>query len=62
MDWLGVVAVVLVALIAVACLAIKRNSAISQSDTIPSYSPAAVNDKVVIVKDWKEEELGYPMR
>jgi len=56
MLWLLMV-LVLVALIAAACLSSRGRGASPQSVTMPSFTPNPENDKVVLVKGWNEVEI-----
>ena len=56
MSWLLLV-IVLVALVAVACLSFRGKGANPESASIPNFTPNPQNDKVILVKGWNEVEI-----
>ncbi len=56
MSWLLLV-IVLIALVAVACISFRGRGASSESATIPNFTPNPENDKVILVKGWDSSEI-----
>jgi hypothetical protein len=56
MTWVLLV-IVLVALVTAACRSFRDRGISLESATIPSFTPTAENDKVILVKGWNESEV-----
>ena len=56
MKWFVMVGVI-IALAGIAFLFVQRDSSSKNTATTESSAPNAENDKVIMVKGWKEEEL-----
>jgi hypothetical protein len=56
MAWV-LIAVILVALTAVACLSFRGTRVSSESTSVPGFSPNPMNDKVILVKGWSGTEI-----
>ncbi len=56
MSWLLIV-IVLVALVAAACLSFRGRGASPESASVPNFTPNPQNDKVILVKGWNEVEI-----
>lgn len=56
MTWV-LIAVILFAMTAVACLSFRGKGVRAESAPLPSFTPNPINDTVILVKGWDESEI-----